>query len=168
MYSATGKSPGFVTARRRNNFLFRFFFHFFFFQTTTDLQKKLAKANIQILTTETFADDPTVQVKSLKVSRHSTCSWNFLHLKHCLCAFLRTQLQLVSCLSVWEGSLRTDPRLGLQTRAATTLGAKRASPHGRIKSPNVSLLRGYWEAGKRIHAPAEQPKQNAWRESETN
>lgn len=43
-------------------------------QTTTDLLKELTKANIQVLTTETFADDPTVQVKGLKVSNHLTCS----------------------------------------------------------------------------------------------
>ncbi|KAL9965837.1 hypothetical protein ACROYT_G029691 [Oculina patagonica] len=46
-------------------------------ETTTDLQKKLAKANIQILTAETFADDPTVQVKSLKEKEARIIIGNF-------------------------------------------------------------------------------------------
>lgn len=37
-------------------------------QTTANLREELAKADIKILISETFADDPTAQVKSLKVS----------------------------------------------------------------------------------------------------
>ena len=36
-------------------------------ETTADLQEELANADIQILTSETFVDDPTAQVKSLSV-----------------------------------------------------------------------------------------------------
>ena len=43
---------------------------FFFSQTTADLHNELAKENIQILASETFAEDPTAQVKSLQVSYH--------------------------------------------------------------------------------------------------
>ena len=39
-------------------------------QTTADLRNELAKENIQILASETFAEDPTAQIKSLKVSYH--------------------------------------------------------------------------------------------------
>lgn len=35
-------------------------------ETTADLHEKLAEANVRILTSETFVDDPTSQVKSLK------------------------------------------------------------------------------------------------------
>ena len=41
-------------------------------QTTADLHNELAKENIQILASETFAEDPTAQVKSLKVSYYLT------------------------------------------------------------------------------------------------
>lgn len=46
-------------------------------QITAYLREELAKANIQILTSETFAEDPTVQVKSLKVSRRSYHKANY-------------------------------------------------------------------------------------------
>lgn len=39
-------------------------------QTTANLLEELAKSDIKILTSETFTDDPTAQVKSLKVSSH--------------------------------------------------------------------------------------------------
>ena len=37
-------------------------------QTTANLREELEKSDINILTSETFTDDPTAQVKSLKVS----------------------------------------------------------------------------------------------------
>lgn len=37
-------------------------------QTTANLREELEKSDISILTSETFTDDPTAQVKSLKVS----------------------------------------------------------------------------------------------------
>ena len=37
-------------------------------QTTASLREELEKSDINILTSETFTDDPTAQVKSLKVS----------------------------------------------------------------------------------------------------
>jgi len=46
-------------------------------ETTADLHNELAKENIQILSSETFAEDPTAQVKSLKEKEARIIIGNF-------------------------------------------------------------------------------------------